>query len=328
MQDSDKYILKWQELQIGDIVIEREDSDESRKIRESTRSDYSHAGIYVDGTIMEANGIAVQSVNPQRRIYDSPDDVIVLRCDSADNEQLIKACIYARSEFGKEYSIRKLSNTQYCFRLVAEAYEHANLKIVETPTRCNANDFVKSELLRIVPNMTRVATKRDLDIAQSDGVMKDKGHYNQQSEAAADMFSRVRKYVEENGGEDVDVIQDDGKLFEYLISHPEFDDGVSNILKDHSYFTLWQMHEKKCPWEFDSTLLRTMMGAHAKGIAQQILNSCYTMTSIGWVYMHDVVTDILNTYHLKSAEVYENLYRNLMQMNSRRENTAREVLES
>lgn len=328
MDNQIKYILKWQELQIGDIVIDREDSDESREIRRVTKSDYSHAGIYVDGTIMEANGLAVQSVNPQRRLYDSPDDVIVLRCDSADIQQLIKACMYARSEFGKEYGIRKLSNTQYCFRLVAEAYDYAGLKITKTPTRCNANDFINSDLLRVIPDMIRVASKRDLDIANSEGVMKDKGHYNQQSEEAADMFLRIRQYVAEKGRQDADVIQDDGKLFEYLISHPEFDEGVYCVIKDHPYFSLWQKHEKIHPWEFDSALLRAKAGIHAKEAAEEILDSCYNMTSMGWNVMYDIVNNIYETYHLKTASVYIELYRNLLGMKSRREKTAREILES
>jgi len=328
MPNQIKYILKWQDLQIGDIVIDREDSDESREIREATHSDYSHAGIYADGTIMEANGVAVQSVNPQRRLYDSPDDVVVLRCESADIQQLVKACLYARSEFGKEYSIRKLSNTQYCFRLVAEAYDYAGLKIVKKPTRCNANDFINSDLLQIIPDMTRVASDRDLEIAYSEGVMKDKGHYNQQSEEVADMMLLIRQYVAEKGGEDPDVIQDDDKLFEYLISHPEFDEGVFCIIKDHPYFTLWQKHEILHPWEFDSSLLKAKAGIHAKEAAEQILENCYNMTSMGWDYMYKVVTYIHNTYHLKTASVYVNLYRNLLEMKSRREKTAREILES
>ena len=75
-----KYILKYSDLQRGDIIIDREDSDESRKIRKFTHSDYSHARLYVNASVMEANGLGVQSVNPQRLLYDSPDDVVVLRC--------------------------------------------------------------------------------------------------------------------------------------------------------------------------------------------------------------------------------------------------------
>lgn len=321
-----KYVLKWQNLQIGDIILDREDTDESRKIRVITKSDYSHAGIYVDGTIMEANGLAVQSVNPQRRIYDSMDDVVVLRCVDADMDQLTRACMFARSEFGKEHSVRKLSNTQYCFRLVAEAYEYGGLNIVNTPTRCNANDFLHSDLLQIIPNMVRGTTKRDLEIANSEGVMKDKGHFNKQSEEAANMFSCIRQYISENGGKEVDVIQDDGKLFEYLIAHPEFDEGVAKLIKDFPYFSLWQEHEKTHPWEFDSRLLITMSGVHANEVAKQILDSCYNMTALGWQYMYDIVTDLSSNHHLKTAEIYVNLYRNLVLMTSRREKTAKEVL--
>ena len=60
-----KYILKYSDLQRGDIIIDREDSDESRKIRKFTHSDYSHARLYVNASVMEANGLGVQSVNPR-----------------------------------------------------------------------------------------------------------------------------------------------------------------------------------------------------------------------------------------------------------------------
>lgn len=81
-----KYILKYSDLQRGDIIIDREDSDESRKIRKFTHSDYSHARLYVNASVMEANGLGVQSVNPQRLLYDSPDDVVVLRCKEITKE--------------------------------------------------------------------------------------------------------------------------------------------------------------------------------------------------------------------------------------------------
>ena len=100
-----KYILKYNDLQRGDIIVDREDSDESRKIRRITRSDYSHARLYVNNSVMEANGLGVQSVNPQRILYDSPDDVVVLRCKEITEEQKINACLFARSEFAKEYGL-------------------------------------------------------------------------------------------------------------------------------------------------------------------------------------------------------------------------------
>ncbi len=116
-----KYILKYNNLQRGDIILDREDTRESKTIREFTHADYSHARLYANGTVMEANGIGVQSVNPQRILYDSPDDVVVLRCKTITEEQKVQARLFARSEFAKEYSMRGLANTQYCFRLVAEA---------------------------------------------------------------------------------------------------------------------------------------------------------------------------------------------------------------
>lgn len=320
-----KYIIKYRNLQIGDIIIDREDSDESRNIRSKTHSDYSHARIYVGGTLMEANGIGVQSVNPQRVLYDSPEDFIVLRHTTATKLQLIQACRYARSEFAKEYGVQKLKNTQYCFRLVAEAYEYAGVGIVANPKRCTANDFLKADSLVIITNMCREANERDLEIAESEGVMRDKGHYNQQSETAADMFAQIRHYVREKG-EDADIIQDDDKLFGFLIQHPEFDDGIADILRKSPYFTLWQLYERQNPWEFDAELLVEKYGEHSKEISRQLLESCDDENTQVWFEMFLIVTSIYNKYKYKSIEVYVELYTNLMLMNTRRRLTAESVL--
>ena len=54
-----KYILKYGDLQRGDIIIDRENSEESRKIMRLTHSEYSHARLYVNNSVMEANGLGV-----------------------------------------------------------------------------------------------------------------------------------------------------------------------------------------------------------------------------------------------------------------------------
>ena len=321
-----KYVLKWQDLQLGDIIIDREDSNESRNIRKATKSDYSHARIYVGGTVMEANGIAVQSVNPQRIVYDNDNDVVVLRCAKANKKQLLKACVYARSEFGKEYSFRKLANTQYCFRLVAEAFHYADINIVKNPARCTANDFLNSSELNQISDMTRIARQRDLEIAYGDGVMKDKGHYNELSETAADMFAKVRQYIAEHSGKDTDIIQNDGTLFEYLIAHSEYDVGVADILRKQPYFELWKKHEETHPWEFDAEKLIVEAGAHSKKVARQILDSCNDITAQGWKYMYDIMCYFRDTYYLETAKVYVDLYKNLIEMTARRERVARTIL--
>lgn len=320
-----KYILKYADLQRGDIIIDRENSQESLRIRKFTNSDYSHARLYVDRSVMEANGLGVQSVNPQRIIYDSPDDVVVLRCKKIDEEQKFKACQFARSEFAKEYGLSGSDNSQFCFRLVAEAYSYAGIEITNTPTRCNANDFLNSEKLEMVPDMVRVASEEDLAIAYGEGVMKDKGHYNMQIEVAADMFSRIRAYVQENGGESASI-QDDDRLFLFLKESPKYDLGIAEILRGHEYFQLWKEHERTHPWELNATQLLSKFGKGSGGVAKQIIESCEGDNIKTWHIMYQIMGSIYDEYHLESAKIYRDFYQELLNWNDRRRDIAERVL--
>ena len=320
-----KYVLKYNELSLGDIIIDREESSESHKIRRITKSDYSHARLYVGGAVMEANGLGVQSVNPQRIVYDSPDDVKVLRCINANSEELENACIYARSEFAKEYGIKKLDNTQFCFRLVAEAFQYAGIEIIPDPKRCTANDFLSSDKLAIVDDVIRIANERDLEIAYSEGIIRDEGHYNQQSLAAADMFSKIRNYVASHGI-NADTIQDDGALFLFLIEHPDLDKGIAAILRESPYFALWKTYKEMNPWEFDVVLLKEHFGVYSKEAASQILDSCDGEEPRVWAKMFCIVSNLLKQYHFESAKVYICLYNNLIIMNRERRAIAEAVI--
>jgi hypothetical protein len=320
-----KYILRYSDLQRADIIIDREDSDESLKIRRFTHSDYSHARLYVNASVMEANGLGVQSVNPQRILYDSPDDVVVLRCKEITEEQKIRACLFARSEFAKEYSLSGSDNTQYCFRLVAEAYQYAGVEITKTPTRCNANDFLNSEKLVVVRDMVREASDKDLAIAQGEGVLKDKGHYNKQTEVAVDMFSRIRDFVQENGG-DAASIQDDGRLFSFLVENPKYDTGIAEILRGHEYFQLWKEHERTHPWELNVAQLLSKFEDGSGTIAKQILDSCDGDNVIAWHMMHQITGRIYDEYHIESAKIYRDFYQEILHWNDRRRETAENVL--
>ena len=274
---------------------------------------------------MEANGMGVQSVNPQRIVYDSLDDVVVLRCVNANEEELENACMYARSEFAKEHSVRKLDNTQFCFRLVAESYQYAGIELVNKPTRCTANDLISSQRLITVPDMVAEANKRDLEIAYSDGVMRDKGHYNQQTEAVSAMFEEIRCYVSAQGA-DSDMIQNDDTLFGFLIANPRFDHGISEILNRSPYFSLWKVYKEQKPWEFDAKLFKAKYGKHSKEIAAQIIESCDGKEPQIWARMFLIVSNIKETFHLESAEVYVKLYSNLIMMNKERRTTAEIIL--
>lgn len=142
---------------------------------------------------------------------------------------------------------------------------------------------------------------------------------------ATDMFSSIRAFVTENGGE-ADSIQDDGRLFSFLVANPQFDEGVARILNGHKYFQLWKEHESTHPWELDATLLLSTFGDASGAIAQQLLDSCKGDNVIAWYMMRQITGHIYEEYHIESAKLYRDFYHELINWNDRRRETAEAVL--
>ena len=75
-----KYIYDMSKLLPGDIILTRDPNDEiSRRVMTSTRSDYSHAMIYVGGSSCIGAEKRVQARNLARILFDAPNDTCVLR---------------------------------------------------------------------------------------------------------------------------------------------------------------------------------------------------------------------------------------------------------
>ena len=101
-----KYILKIPLLKKGDIILTSDNTKISKGIRLSTLSRYSHASIWVGGTLIEATRDGVFSKNPQRLLFDRPCDCMVLRSKKAINETDINnICDFARSKVGSLYAL-------------------------------------------------------------------------------------------------------------------------------------------------------------------------------------------------------------------------------
>ena len=87
------YLFDYNRLQIGDIILMRTNDRTCQKIREYSKSNYSHALVY-DGNYccLESNAFGVQSVNIQRLAFNNIDDAIVMR-------------LKAKRQFGEMVSI-------------------------------------------------------------------------------------------------------------------------------------------------------------------------------------------------------------------------------
>ena len=251
------YVLDWKSLQPCDIVLSREslsidgilqpkrmwDVAKSGVIRLGSKH-YSHAMLYVGGSIIHAHPPMVFAVNPQRLSAAHADDYMCLRFDGLTLEQKRKIEEYARSQVGALYSIpeaaktvvkksgdtKDLSGVEFCSRLVAEAYSCAGIQLVPNCSYCAPGDFLSVESLMRIGTCTRRADEHDIAILKStDFVLLSQNR-------AYDWLERVRT-MSENDGFDVKTIN---SIFEYVQSFPNRDSEVFNALKESRYLETWK----------------------------------------------------------------------------------------
>ena len=251
------YVLDWKNLQLCDIVLSREslsidgmlqpkrmwDVAKSGAIRLGSKH-YSHAMLYVGGSIIHAHPPMVFAVNPQRLSAAPVDDYTCLRFDGLTLEQKRKIEEFARSQVGALYSIpeavktvvnksgdtKDLSGVEFCSRLVAEAYSYAGIQLVPNCSYCAPGDFLSVESLMQIGACTRCADEHDKAILKStDFVLLSQ-------ERAYDWLKRVR-VMSENDGFDVKTIN---SIFEYVQSFPSRDSEVFDALKESRYLETWK----------------------------------------------------------------------------------------
>ncbi|MEA3241984.1 MAG: YiiX/YebB-like N1pC/P60 family cysteine hydrolase, partial [Pseudomonadota bacterium] len=151
------YVIDFERLEAGDIVLTSVKGITSKAIRLATNSDYSHVMLYVgSGIYVHADQKGVNQGNIRRLTFKSKENVRVWRI--SDKSVRRDACIYARMQSGKKYSVLdaiktklpkilsiKNTNRQFCSRLVAQAYEKAGIRIVGDSNNCTPHDIDVSE---------------------------------------------------------------------------------------------------------------------------------------------------------------------------------------
>lgn len=327
------YIINYTALQCGDIILDRNSSRESEVIRKRANSDYSHARLYVGGTLIESEGLGVQSVNPQRLLYDNPNDFIVLRPTSASEEQKTLACLYARSEVGREYAGKDFKksvvkpieieepNRQFCTRLIAQAYKFAGYEIVQNADYCTPNEIQSSDKLILVENMFHEANEEEIGIAEHDGIMKMVDETNDQNLIYVSMLEEMRNVT---GDLNCDI-QTEEDLARYIIEHPKYDEVFSNILINSRYFRLWEIYEKEKPEEFDAELLIKKYGNFAQKYAINNLISPQDNLVI-WKMQLQTYEYLIEKYGFKLFFRFAEMYKNIINSYYKRKNTFLSVL--
>jgi hypothetical protein len=242
-------------LKTGDIVLTTTTAAVSKAIRVATKSDISHAMIYVqDHSVIDATGKGVHARNTQRLFFEDDCSVHVLRPRSELRPDQIEAvCNYARAQVGAQYTIKEAVRTalrgdrrwtkkQFCSRLVAQAYASVGVMLVNDPNFCSPAELKASPLLVEVQDTTVAVTAEEAALWDEwDGlprIMQD---------ATNALFAGARRKNKD--------IQNFDDLHRHLALHPEDDDYFCELLESSGFLTVWRIEKERNPWQYDIELM-------------------------------------------------------------------------
>ncbi len=179
------FILNHDLLQSGDIILERGYERHSEIICKQTGSRYSHAMIYVGGTIIEAtlNGGVFSRIPNRSTVRDIIDFRVMRLKEKPDSETINTITSHALYLVGSKYSVteavlvkgpeftkafKENSRKQFCSRLVAQCYQKAGINLVSNINFCSPADIENSTLLmQEVTGMVRIASEEEVKHAQA-----------------------------------------------------------------------------------------------------------------------------------------------------------------
>lgn len=168
--------LNPQRLQVGDIILTSAPNKVSKAVRRMTKSEISHAMVYVQhSSLIDATAHGVHSNNLQRLFLEDDAVVVVLRHRTPLGEEVIrKVTDFARAATGTEYSKKEAmavvartmrrtgSRKQFCSRLAAQAYAFAGISLVPDPDYCSPEDLRTSGYLVEIPDVELPASDQEV----------------------------------------------------------------------------------------------------------------------------------------------------------------------
>lgn len=256
-----KYIIDTDKLERGDIVLTAETSKQSKGVRLATFGHYSHAAIWVGGTMIEATLQGVFSKNPQRLLVDNPDHLAIYRSKTPlSHEVQDKVCEYAQSKIGSLYAISeaalmlpmrllsiKESKGQFCSRLAACSYQYAgyDLKNLRDPNFCSPRQLSLCKAFQRVEGVVREASQAEIAFAQTpDPVIKNFA-------ATYEWLNKVRDLVNDDPvlSRSYDI-QAQNDVTELLLEHPELDATITGFMRNTEYLTFFDYDRRVNPYRY------------------------------------------------------------------------------
>ena len=256
-----KYIMNYQDLLPGDIILESGKKIHSKVIQIYTKSHYSHAMICLTSrSLFHAQSQGIFTLNPQRVLVEEENDLKVLRpkkkLSEKESENIIK---FLRNKVGTLYSVKEAilsgkkirpessqSQMQFCSRLVAQAYLHIGHKIVENPNFCQPAEIENSNFFEEVPDIIRKARKEEIEFVSTKNFVLE----NQIS--TYKWLNNTRDYAKSEFG--YEKIHSQNDVMNFLKEYPEADNIVSGYINESGYLENYKIEKDNNPWLFDVNL--------------------------------------------------------------------------
>lgn len=319
--------INYTSLKRGDIIFTTSPEPVSKLIRGVTKSDISHAMLYVSETsALESTGDGVHSLNLQKKFYDDSCAIYALRPKiPLTEEQLNQVIGYARSAIGTPYSMfeaarsvtgtsRSGSRKQFCSRFVARAYAAADVNLVKNPDFCTPEDVLASHLLSLIPHTTDKISDEEIQAWSNSP---------QGTAAMTDVTNKFLESVRQYSPEILNI--NDG--IQFAISNPDMDAAVAAAFKSSGYLDEWRTQPATYPWRYDLSL----MEAFAQQPTQKEAVREYCEITIRneatgdfqhWKDNLDAYKNYFNQLPRKSLAVMVELYENLVRCHRDRVETA------
>lgn len=243
--------IDYSNLQPGDILLTTSHAPESWSVRKGTKSDISHAMLYVaDSSVIDSTSNGVHARNLQKIFYEDDCAIYALRPIKRLTEEELRTIIfYARAAIGTKYALREAvrsvtkpkrsgSVRQFCSRLVARAYLEADIQLVDNPDFCTPEQLKGSSLLKEVPCPAVEISAEE--IAEIESRPNRAAGMAQVTNA---FLTQVRSFAPQ-----VESINDALGL---LVSNQDLDNQVHEALKASGYLDFWQLERQEFRWRYD-----------------------------------------------------------------------------
>jgi hypothetical protein len=314
-------------LAIGDIILTTSNKLQSKAIRKFTKSDISHAMVYVDHySVIDATSEGVHARNTQRLFFPEDCSVYALRLKQPISTlETDSICNFVRGRVGTEYSpseavatafggLNGWSAKQFCSRLVAQAFASVGRALVSDPNFCSPEDLKSSPLLDEVGGATESITDHDVERWDNDADM---------TQVMRDVTNTLLNGIRKKNKD----IQNLNDVDSRLIEHPEDDAYYCELLHKSGYLTLWQPEMRKNPWQYDVEALKATgwPNKHIETYCKRVQETAdnggkrYHLNKAGYLYL-------MNVYGLKSFQILSSLYEVLADLDMQRFQVAKQWL--